>query len=355
MTATYQPMTGITAHDIQTERLRHYVLTAGPTDGVPVVFIHGNASSSIFWEATMLSLPDGYRAIAPDMRGYGFTEAQPIDATRGFGDWVDDFRALVQALGLERYHLVGHSLGGTFVFNWLAEQPGSVLSATAVCPGSPYGYGGCKGLDGALTWPDGAGSGGGVVNPDFARLMGEGYRGTEHDASPLNVMRQFYFKPPFIPEREEALLTSLLLQQTGPEAYPGDLTPSQNWPMAAPGKLGPINMVAPNYRGDSVERFIAAEPKPPVLWLRGSDDLIVSDHSMLEVGTLGKLGAIPGYPGEETYPPQPMVAQTRHVLEQYQQQGGRYREVVMEDTGHTPFIEQPTVFDQHFHAFLAEG
>jgi hypothetical protein len=93
----------------------------------------------------------------------------------------------------------------------------------------------------------------------------------------------------------------------------------------APGKFGPINAISPKYVGDSVARFLAAQPKPPMLWVRGDSDLIVSDNSFFDLGTLGKLGYVPGWPGEEVYPPQPMVGQTRHVLEQYAGAGRRVR------------------------------
>jgi hypothetical protein len=70
----------------------------------------------------------------------------------------------------------------------------------------------------------------------------------------------------------------------------------------------------------------AVQPKPPVLWLRGTDDVIVSDHSLYDLAYLGSIGAIPGWPGEQAWPPQPMLAQTRAVLDGYAAAGGRYRE-----------------------------
>jgi pimeloyl-ACP methyl ester carboxylesterase len=330
---------------VQTDRLNVHVLTSGPATGVPVLFIHGNASSATYWEEIMLKLPAKFRGIAADLRGYGDTEDKLIDATRGCGDWVDDLLALAHAMGLPRYHVVGHSMGGGIVFNLIPAAGASILSATLVDPASPYGFGGSKGLDGAPCFPDCAGSGGGVVNPDFPKLMAAGDRSSDNpQASPRVVMNSFYWKPPFRPAREEELLTSLMSEKVGPDKYPGDMTPSANWPGVAPGVWGPINAVSPKYVGDSVKRFIAAQPKPPILWVRGSDDQIVSDTSFFDLGYLGKLGFVPGWPGDDVFPPQPMVGQTRAVLEQYAAAGGAYWEKVIADTGHAPYIEKPDEF-----------
>ncbi|MEJ2599296.1 MAG: alpha/beta hydrolase [Anaerolineales bacterium] len=293
----------------------------------------------------MLKLPSGYRGIAPDLRGYGDTEDKLVDATRGLGDWVDDIEGLLQVLGIQKYHLVGHSLGGMFVFNLIAHQSAGILSATLVDPGSPYGFGGTKDVEGTPNTPDFAGSGGGVVNPDFPKLIAAGDRSSENpQASPRVVMNSFYWKPPFKPEREEDLLSSLLSEKVGPKKYPGDSIPSDNWPNVAPGKWGAMNASSPKYVGDSVERFIADQPKPAILWVRGDSDQIVSDNSFFDLCTLGKMGLVPGYPGEENFPPQPMVAQTRHVLDKYQEKGGSYYEKVIADTAHSPYIEKPDEF-----------
>jgi len=88
----------------------------------------------------------------------------------------------------------------------------------------------------------------------------------------------------------------------------------------------------------------AVQPKPPVLWLRGTDDVIVSDHSLYDLAYLGSIGAVPGWPGEEAWPPQPMLAQTRAVLDGYAAAGGRYREVAIDDAAHSPHLDQPDRF-----------
>lgn len=347
--STAPTLPGITSKMIDTARLKTHVLISGPENVKPVLFIHGNASSATYWEELMLKLPGTFRGIAPDLRGYGDTEDKLIDATRGAGDWVDDILALMDALEIDKAHLIGHSMGGTLVFNVVAAAPGRVLSGTVVNPGSPYGFGGSKGLDGQPCYDDFAGSGGGIVNPDFPKLIEAGDRSSDNpQASPRVVMNSFYWKPPFKPEREEELLSSLLTEKIGEQKYPGDLITSGNWPNVAPGRFGPINAISPKYVGDSVKKFIEANPKPHILWIRGDSDQIVSDNSLFDFGTLGKLGLVPGWPGEDIYPPQPMVGQTRNVLEQYRSKGGSYEEVVMADTAHSPYIEKPDEFMAEF-------
>jgi pimeloyl-ACP methyl ester carboxylesterase len=334
---------------IDTPRIRMHVLFSGPEDGTPVLFLHGNASSATFWEEIMLKLPAGFRGIAPDLRGYGDTEDKLIDATRGAGDWVDDLLGLMEALGVEKTHVVGHSMGGAILFDLLPTASDRFLSLTLVNPGSPFGFGGTKTVDGQACYDDFAGSGGGVVNPEFPKLMAGGDRSTDNpQASPRVVMNSFYWKPPFKPAREEDLLSSLMSEKVGDQKYPGDFVTSGNWPNVAPGKFGPINALSPKYVGDTVERFIASPNKPYVLWIRGDSDMIVSDNSFFDFGTLGKLGYVPGWPGEDVYPPQPMVSQTRHVLDQYSANGGSYEEIVMADTGHTPYVEKPDEFMAEF-------
>ncbi|HMQ30445.1 MAG TPA: alpha/beta hydrolase [Chloroflexaceae bacterium] len=344
---------GIESRMVETARLRQHALFSGPADGAPVVFVHGNNSSATYWEETMLALPAGFRAVAPDLRGYGDTEFKPVDATRGCGDFADDVLALADALGLERFHLVGHSLGGSVVWAIMAAAAARLLTVTVVATGSPYGFGGTKDVDGTPTWPDFAGSGGGLVNAEFARREGEQDRGEENpQTSPRVIMNTYYWKPPFRPAREEELLTSMMSIRVAPDHHPGDMVPSENWPGVGPGVLGPNNAISPKYLGDTIERILGAGHKPPVLWIHGADDQIVSDMSLFEIGTLGKLGAIPGWPGDEVYPPQPMKRQTRRFLQRYEEAGGSYRELELADCGHTPYLEKPAEFNGAFHALL---
>jgi pimeloyl-ACP methyl ester carboxylesterase len=334
---------------IQTSRLKmHYLYKTG--DSIPVILVHGNASSSIFWKEIMEMLPDSIGAYAPDLRGFGDTEDLVIDATRGMGDFVDDLISFTNELGINKAHWVGHSMGGSAVFALAARKIELVKTLTLVNPGSPYGFGGTKDLEGTPHWEDFAGSGAGVVNPEFARRISIGDRSAEDPlASPRVVMNTFYWKPPFVPKREEELLTGVLSEKIGPDRYPGDAIPSNNWPNAAPGIYGPANALSPKYVGDTVAQFKKTIANTPILWIRGAEDQIVSDQSLFDLGTLGKLGFVPGYPGEDIYPSQPMVGQMRAVLDAA---NSKYVEIVMEETGHTPFVEQPENFLSHFIQFV---
>jgi hypothetical protein len=336
---------------ITTSRLTTRVLFSGPGDGVPVIFVHGNLSAATWWEETMLRLPAGYRAIAPDLRSYGESDpAAKVDATRGMGDLSDDIAALMDALSIPAAHMAGHSLGGGVLWQFLADHPSRVLSLTQVCPSSPYGFGGSK-ADGTPCFADGAGSGASAVNPAFAGLLAAGDRGEDTPFHPRNILNTYVWKPPFVPARFEDILTSALAQHTGPQDYPGDIVPSANWPTVAAGTSGPINAMARIHQADPLA-FTKVRAKPPVLWLSGADDTVVSDTSLFDLGFLGSVGAVPGWPGADIYPPQPMIAQTRAALDAYKAAGGTYKEEVFADCGHSPYLEKPSAFDAAFHAIL---
>jgi len=341
---------GVTATTVTTPRITTRVLTAGPDDGTPVIFLHGNHSSATWWEDNMVTLPSGFRAIAPDLRGFGEADTSAkIDATRGMGDWGDDLIALLDNYGYDRAHIVANSLGGNVAWWLIANYPDRLGKVAQVCPGSPYGFGGTKDVAGTPCYDDYAGGGGGLIHPKFVEAIREGDTTADTPFSPRAVFRARTWVEP--PRREDEYVASVLQIHLGDDAYPGDVTPSPNWPYMAPGVWGPNNAISCKY-GTDPDAIAAADPKPQVLWLRGENDVAVSNAAAADIATLGPTGLIPGYPGTDVFPPQPMLDQIRATLDRYADAGGTYEEIVMDGCGHVPYIDKPEEFDEVLQAFL---
>jgi pimeloyl-ACP methyl ester carboxylesterase len=335
---------------VATDRLELNVIESGPADGVPVVLLHGNLSTGRFYEHLFDVAPERYRLLAPDMRGFGETENVPIDATRGLRDWADDTAALLDALEITAPpHLVGWSTGGAAIAAFALERP--VASLTFIDPVSPYGYGATK-LDGTPHFEDFAGSGGGGGNPDFAARIAAGDASGDGDLAPRNVMNSSYWRVGHRepPEREDMLVGEILKLVVGDDGYPGDTSTSEHWPGISPGTRGILNALSPKYCNWA--GIVELDPKPPILWAHGAQDIVVADGSPWELGTLGSLGVVPGWPGAEAFPPQPMVAQIRAVLEDYAARGGRVETEWFEESGHFPPLDARERFNARFFGFL---
>lgn len=338
---------------VKTERLRMSCLFAGESTSRPVILLHGNVSSNVFWRETAAALAKDYWVIAPDLRGYGQTEEAEIDATRGLRDWSDDVFSLVTALKLTQpVRLIGWSMGGGIAMQYAIDHAPTVASMALINPVSPYGFGGTKDEAGTPCFDNFAGSGGGTANPQFVELLRTGERGEDDPNSPRNVLNQFYVKPPFraAADQEEQFVMSMLTTRIGPGFYPGTFTACEEWPGVAPGDKGINNAMSPKYL--DLSGFADISAKFPVLWIRGADDMIVSDQSLLDFGFLGKLGYVEGWPGDEVCPAQPMVTQTRSVFNKYKENGGSFEEFIMENTGHSPHIENFSVYLNKLRSFL---
>ena len=340
---------------LKTERLSQYLPESGDKHGEAVIFIHGNFSSSVYYTALMQAMPGQYYCLAVDLRAYGDTESLTVDATKGAKDWAFDLACLLDALNLNAAHFVGWSAGAAPIMQLAVNDSSRVKSLTLVAPVSPYGFGGTKNQHGDICYQDGAGSGGGVVDSEFIERIEAGDQTKENPSSPLNVIMASYFhgdiKLP-LGLSESLMLEGSLKQQIGGRAYPGDHQSSENWPYVSPGDYGPINAISAKHY--CLREFVDIELKPPVLWIRGDKDVIIANRSLSDPAVLGEMGLMPDWPGTDKYPPQPMVDQMRHLLEQYQTNGGSYNEIVFADVGHSPFIEKQALFLGHLLGFLEE-
>ncbi|HYP15180.1 MAG TPA: alpha/beta hydrolase [Bryobacteraceae bacterium] len=102
--------------------------------GSPLVLIHGLAASSRWWQSNVPVLSKHYTVYLVDLPGYGCMRKYGREfCLEGAPEWT---RRLLQALGLERPSIIGHSMGGAIALAFAAQWPGEVdrlvLAAAAV-------------------------------------------------------------------------------------------------------------------------------------------------------------------------------------------------------------------------------
>ena len=104
---------------------------AGRRGASPVVFIHGYSRSLEDWFALADSFATNHRVIAFDVRGFG--KSSKFSDPLRYGHWMaDDVVALLDYLGIERAHLVGHSMGALIAGNVAERYPKRVASVSLV-------------------------------------------------------------------------------------------------------------------------------------------------------------------------------------------------------------------------------
>lgn len=106
---------------------------AGPDDGALVLLLHGFPQTSWEWHHQLPALAAaGFRAVAPDQRGYS-PGARPegVEAYR-IEELVDDALALGEAAGSDRFHLVGHDWGAIVAWHVAAHHAARLRSLTIV-------------------------------------------------------------------------------------------------------------------------------------------------------------------------------------------------------------------------------
>jgi len=115
-------MAEVTHRTIETNGIRMHVAEAG--SGFPVVFCHGFPELWYSWRHQVHALAaNGFRAIAPDMRGYGGTDAPADPADYTMKKLCADMAGLLDALAIERAVFVGHDWGGAVIWQMGLRYP----------------------------------------------------------------------------------------------------------------------------------------------------------------------------------------------------------------------------------------
>jgi 3-oxoadipate enol-lactonase len=113
---------------------------AGDAALPPLLFLHGIGGAARAWRGQLETFGDRYRTIAWDMPGYGRSAPLPAVSIATLADALQDF---LQQIGATKPILVGHSIGGMIVQQWLTKYPGAaaavVLAQTSPAFGKPDG------------------------------------------------------------------------------------------------------------------------------------------------------------------------------------------------------------------------
>ena len=113
------------ANSIRTGEFNSNVHDVGTGGGLPVMLIHGSGpgvSAWANWRQAIPALARDRRVIAPDMVGFGYTD-RPAGIQYSMDTWVRQGLDLLDALGLEKVHLVGNSFGGALAMALAIRAP----------------------------------------------------------------------------------------------------------------------------------------------------------------------------------------------------------------------------------------
>jgi pimeloyl-ACP methyl ester carboxylesterase len=124
--------------EIDANRLTFTARAAGPEGGRGVILLHGFPQTSWCWRDQLSELGDaGYRAVAPDQRGYSAGARPPAVGDYGLDHLVGDVLALADAMEMDTFDLVGHDWGGMVSWVAAARHPDRVRSLSVVSTPHP--------------------------------------------------------------------------------------------------------------------------------------------------------------------------------------------------------------------------
>ncbi|QLY30811.1 haloalkane dehalogenase [Nocardia huaxiensis] len=207
------------------------------TGEIPVVFLHGNPTSSFIWRNVIPHVSGETRALAPDLIGMG--ESGKPDSDYRFVDHARYLDAWFDALGLDQVVIVGHDWGGALGMHWAARHPervrGIAVTETFLRP---------------MEWSD--------MPPQGAEL----FRRFRSEEGEKLVLEQNMFIEFNLPASTRGLSLSALEEYRKPYPTPASRKPMLVWPREFPLGGEPADVVAiiENY-----DRWMAESPLPKLV------------------------------------------------------------------------------------------
>lgn len=180
-----------------------YIDTGGA--GAPVIFMHAGTGSALVWGYQQpVFARAGYRLIAWSRRGY--VNSEPGSAENP-GHCSEDLKSVADALGLTKFHLVGHAAGGIYANDFAISYPERLLSLTLACT-----TGGVRDPDylevGKILYPKGFAE----MSPEFKELSGS-YRLLDPEGTKRWVELERKSRPVVIPQRTKNTISWAQLEK----------------------------------------------------------------------------------------------------------------------------------------------
>ena len=124
----------VTEHLLETPRHTTFYLACGAADAPPIIFVHGWPELSLSWRHQLPCFASlGFRAIAPDMRGYGRSSVYRRHEDYALEHAVADMLELLASLGREQAVWVGHDWGAPVVWSLASHHPERCIAVANLC------------------------------------------------------------------------------------------------------------------------------------------------------------------------------------------------------------------------------
>jgi pimeloyl-ACP methyl ester carboxylesterase len=124
----------VTDNVVQTARHTTFYLACGAVDAPAIIFVHGWPELSLSWRHQLPCFAAlGFRAIAPDMRGYGRSSVYQRHEDYAVEHIVEDMLELLQALGREKAVWIGHDWGSPIVWSLASHHPDKCVGVANLC------------------------------------------------------------------------------------------------------------------------------------------------------------------------------------------------------------------------------
>jgi len=118
---------------ISTDGLEFSAILAGPSSGELVMLLHGFPEGASSWRHQVEALArDGFRVVAPELRGYGFSSKPGDVSAYALPEVARDVLAMIESLGSERANLVGHDWGAALTWFLAQEFPDRVWRGVVI-------------------------------------------------------------------------------------------------------------------------------------------------------------------------------------------------------------------------------